>query len=236
MSAVSDIQLIINDAGVFWPQQQLLDALNEAQLAVYAETKWALTTASLTLTSNADIVAMPDGVFLPKWIEGTNVQFQPPVVKRFFPTTMRNLETFLRTWRGNNVGQPGWFIQWDATHWRVFPRPDGLGAGTGGSYPFTVYGVGYPTEITSASQSLLGPATYVLAVQNLAVSLLMEATRPDLADAYAAQHDEQVLAFKKQQRNNQSHNIRILKPASTVLEIQQFGQISAVPMYFPVEC
>jgi len=235
VSAVTDIQLIINDQGVFWPTQQLYDALNEAQLAIYAETKWALTTATMALSSNVDIISIPDGVFLPKWIEGTNVQFQPPVVKRFFPSTMRNLETFLRTWRGNNVGQPGVFIQWDATHWRVFPRPDGLGAGSGGTYPFTVYGVGFPTEITTTSQSLLGPRNYTLAVQNLAVSLLMEATRPDLADAYASQSDEQVQLFKRRLRNNQSHNIRTLKPATTALEIQQSGQISEVPTYYPLE-
>ncbi len=98
MSVVTDVQAIINDTGVFWPTATVLTAINEAQLAVYAETKWALTTQTMTLGSNADIIPIPSNILLPKWIEGTNTNFQPPMVKRFFPSTQRGLEHFLRTW------------------------------------------------------------------------------------------------------------------------------------------
>ena len=235
MSATTDLQTIINDQGTFWPQQQLLDAINEAQFAIYAETKWAITTASLVLSSNADIITIPSSILIPRWIEGTNCNFQPPVIKRFFPTTMRNLEHFLRTWRGDNLGQPTYFVQWDATHWRVFPRPDALGSGPGGTYLFTVFGVGFPREITDSSTSLLGPRNYILATENYAASLLLEATRPDLADSYMADAMDQLLMFKKMLRNQQSHNIRTLRPGMTQLELDQSGQISELPSYYPLE-
>jgi hypothetical protein len=235
MSAVTDIQTIINDQGVFWPVQNIWDAINEAQFAVYAETKWAITTQTFSLTSNADIVPIPSNILIPKWIEGTNSLFQPAVVKRFFPTTMRNLEHFLRTWRGNNLGQPEYFVQWDATHWRVFPRPDGSGSGPGGVYPFKCFGVGFPPEIVDSTSTLLGDATYRYAVYNYTASLLLEATRPDLADLYLAQAQDNILTMKKRLRNQQSHNLRTLKPATSRLEIQQGGQISELPSYYPLE-
>lgn len=232
---VGDIQLILNDTGIFWPAQQILDATNEAQFHIYAETKWAITSAPLALQSNTDLVQIPPAILIPKWIEGTNSNFQPPVVKRFFPTTMRNLEHFLRSWRGANLGQPVYFIQWDATHWRVFPRPDGHGPGPGGAYPFTIFGVGFPPELTSLTQPVLGPLVYQLAVQNYATSLLLEATRPDLADLYLSQADQQVLNFKKQLRNQQSHNLRVLRPVMSSYEIDQLGQVNETPSYYPLE-
>lgn len=235
MSATTDLQLILNDSGVFWPTQQLYDALNEAQFHIYAETKWGIGTASMTLSPNVDIVSIPSGILIPKWIEGTNSNFQPPVVKRFFPTTQRNLEHYLRTWRGQNLGQPVYFSLWDATHWRVFPRPDNLGPGPGGSYPFTVFGIAFPVEIATTTQAILGPPNYIQSVTNYAASLLLEATRPDLADLYMAQAMEQVLAFKKRLRNQQSHNIRTLKPATTPLELDQAGQVYELPSYYPLE-
>jgi hypothetical protein len=235
MSIVTDIQLVINDIGVFWPLPQILDAVNESQFAIYAETKWAITSATMLLGSNVDIVSIPQSILIPRWIEGTNTNFVPAVVKRFFPTSMRNLEHFLRTWRGDNLGQPVYFVLWDSTHWRCFPRPDGSGSGPNGNYMFTVFGIGLPAEITTSSQSLLGPQTYYLAVQNYAVSLLLEATRPDLADLYMAQAVEQILNFKKRLRNQQSHNIRTLKPATSQLEISQAGQVNELPSYYPLE-
>lgn len=236
MSAVSDVQTIINDAGVFWPTQTVLDALNEAQFAVYAETRWAITTQTFALTSGVDIVPIPNQILIPRWIEGTNTLFNPAVVKRFFVTTLRNLETYLRTWKGDNLGQPQYFILWDAQHWRVFPRPDTNGSGPGGTYEFTCFGIGFPSEIVDVSGVIAGPSNYVYGVYYYTAALLLEATRPDLADMYMAQSQEQLLAFKKRLRNQQSHNIRTLKPATIRYEINQIGQVSETPSFFPLEC
>ncbi len=127
------------------------------------------------------------------------------------------------------------FVLWDATHWRCFPRPDGSGSGPGGVYPYTVFGLGFPAEVTAFTSSISGPTNYVLSVYNYAAALLLEATRPDLADVYLAQSQEQILLFKKRLRNNQSHNIRTLRPATTQLELNQAGDISELPSYYPLE-
>lgn len=235
MSALSDIQTIINDAGVFWPTQTVYDSLNEAQFHVYAEVRWAITTQSFVLTSGVDIIPIPPNILIPKWIEGTNALFSPAVVKRFFFTSLRNIETFMRPWRGQNLGQPQYFVLWDATHWRVFPRPDAKGSGPGGVYPFTVYGVGFPAEITSSSQNIVGDATYKYAVYNYTCSLLLESTRPDLADMYLSQTTDNILNIKKRLRNQQSHNIRTLKPATSRYEIDQLGEVFETPSYYPLQ-
>jgi hypothetical protein len=235
MSIVVQVQTILNDQGAFWPTQTVIDAVNEAQFHVYAETRWAITTATISLTTNQDIITIPPTIIIPKWIEGVNSNFQPPVVKRFFPSTMRELENFLRQWRGQQQGQPGYFVLWDATHWRVFPRPDSLGPNLDGSYPFTIYGIGFPAEIVDNVADIVGPATYVQIIQNYSVALLYEATRPDLADMYMAQAQQQILDFKKRVRNNQRHNIRILKPATRRFEIDQSGNVSETPTYYPLE-
>lgn len=229
MSIVAQVQIVLNDTGVFWPTATLLDAINEAQFQIYAETKWAITTGSLALSSNADIIALPTNILVPRWIEGTNSLTSPATVKRFFVSTQRNLEAFQRTWRGAGTGQPGYFVIWDATHLRVFPRPDA-------TYHFTVFGIGFPTEITDALGDIAGPALYVQAVQNYTVALLLEATRPDLADMYMKIANDQILAVKKRLRKNLSHNIRQLVPATTPYEINQGGQINGgAPWYYPVE-
>lgn len=244
MSATTDLQLILNDSGVFWPTQNLFDALNEAQMFLAAETAWKInqspmgTLVSITqgfLSSNADVIPFTDPAFgqgfvIPKWIEGTNYNFQPPVVKRFFPTTQRNLEHYLRTWKGDNKGQPMYFTIWDAYHFRVYPRPD-----QNNVYAFTLFYVTTPPTITTTGQNLTGPIQYQKAVTLHAASILLEATRPDLADLYASQAATQVLAFKKQLRNQQSHNLRTLKPATTPLELDQAGQIYELPSYYPLE-
>ncbi|MDE1766571.1 MAG: hypothetical protein KGI27_09935 [Thaumarchaeota archaeon] len=235
MSIVQQVQTLLFDTNVFWPNQWLFDAINEAQFHVYAETRWAITSASFTLNSNADVFPLPGGIQIPRWIEGTNNLIQPPVVKRFFPTTQRNLEAFLRTWRGQNQGQPVYFVIWDATHLRCFPRPDALGSGPGGSYPFAMFGIGTPNEIVDTTTDIIGPATYVQAIQNYAAALLFEATRPDLADMYRSLAEQQILEFKKRLRHFQSHDIWQLVPATTRFEVDQGGEVYSTPDYYPLE-
>src|SRR5262249_15627862 len=148
-------------------------------------------------------------------------------VMRMFPTTQRELEHFLRTWRGAGLDQPSYFSIWDATHLRIFPRPDK-------TYTYTVWGIGWPTEITDTVTALTGPPNYVLAVKHYSVALLLEATRPDLADTYYELAGSQIDLFRRQLRNQQSHNIRRLVPARR-LDIQHSGTIRELPTYYPLE-
>lgn len=228
MSIVTQIRLILNDTGTFWPDPVVYDAVNEAQWQVWAETRWSLTTATMTTSAGADIVSIPSTILIPRWIEGTNTNYNPPVVKRIFPSTHRNLESFLRTWRSQEPGQPEFMVLWDATHLRLFPRPSD-------TRTWTIFGVGYPVEVTTVLQDLVGPNSYQDGILYLAASILFEPTRPDLADMYYKEAVSHILSFKKLIRNNQSHNIRTLRPATQRLEIEQSGQIGTTPSYYVLE-
>jgi hypothetical protein len=231
MSIVSQVQILLNDTGVFWPVPNVLDAINEAQLWVFAQTKWARVGVPLNVTVGQDIVPIPSQLLITGWIEGTktvntgNATLITSV--RFFPTTQRELEHFLRTWRGHGLEEPGYFVLWDASHFRLFPRPDQ-------AYTFTIWGIGYPTEIVDITSDIVGPPNYVQAIQNYTVALLLEATRPDLADVYMQIAEDQIIAFRKQLRNHQSHNIRRLRPGKR-FDLQQSGTIRELPTYYPLE-
>lgn len=228
MSIVTQVQTVLNDNGVFWPQAQLFDAINEAQMWVYAQTKWQRIPATLNVTQAQDLVIIPPSLLIPGWVEGTRTNIDnSTTIVRFFPTTQRELEHFLRTWRGQQLDQPGYFSLWDAFHFRLFPRPDK-------AYTYTIWGIGYPSEITNSVQDVVGPPNYVLAVRNFSVGLLLEATRPDLAEVFMGRAEDLILAFKKQLRNQQSHNIRYLRPGSR-FDNQQGGQIRELPTFYPLE-
>jgi hypothetical protein len=242
MGIITDVQLLLNDSGVFWPATQVLDAINEGQFWVWTKTKWSRTNKVLTLTRGLDIISLPEDILIPGWIEGEapgdGGQF---FHFRCFPTTQRNLEHHLRTWRGAPLGQPLFFTIWDATHLRIFPRPKQ-------DYSYAVWGIGWPTEVTT-DVVLGGPSIYTLAVKNYAVGLLLEATRPDLADYYYALAEKSIAEWRRTLRNQQSHNIRRLRPGAISIsggpyttltppgrfDLQQGGAITALPTYYPLE-
>jgi hypothetical protein len=236
MSAVTDIQMVLNDGGVFWPLQQVLDALNRAQMWVWGQTKWQRQSFPLPLAQGQDLLTLPSGVLMVGWIEGTVTNSDGTISKlRMFPTSQWELEKFSRSWRGLQTGQPIFFSIWDATTLRIFPRPDK-------AYTYTLWGLSYPTEIIDASTLLTGPPNYVHAVQNLALSMLFEATRPDLADMYLKWADEQVVQFKRHLRNQQGHNLRRLRPSGAqgiadegLFTLNQSGTIRQLPVYYPLE-
>lgn len=227
MSIVAQVQTLLNDSGVFWPTAQVLNAINEAQLWAYAQTKWQRTSWQLSLATGTDLLTLPSNVLVPGWIETAVVNNGQTQNMRGFPSTQRELERFLRTWRSAGLDAPNYFIIWDASTIRLFPRPDQ-------PYTYTLWGISYPTEILNATTSLAGPPQYVLAVQNMAAALLFEATRPDLADVYLATAEAQLLDFKKRLRNQQSHNIRRLVPGGR-FALQQAGTIRELPTYYPLE-
>ena len=219
MNIITTLQALLNDSGVFWPVQNLLDAINEAQLIIFAKTKWARISQPLLLQPNDDLVTIPTTILIPQWIEDGK--------DRYFASTHRELEHWLRTWRNQPPAKPQYFILWDAFHFRVSPRPDA-------TYAYTLWGIGYPTEITVVSPNILGPNNYTQAVVNYAAGLLLEFTRPDLADIYMAQATQQISDFKRHLRNYQSHNIRRFRPG-TRFDLQQSGDIRQLPTYYPVE-
>jgi len=229
MGILHTIQVLLNDSGVFWPQAQILDAVNEAQLWGFAQTKWSRKSWAITLPKGTDIFPVPSDLLVPGWMESQNTLVDGSVSHmRAFPTTHRELEHFLRTWRSAGLDAPQYFVIWDAFNFRCYPRPDK-------EYLYTLWGVGYPVEIVDSLGDFAGPVVYTEALQHFSLSLLLSATRPDLAEMYMSLAERGIVEFKKQLRNQQSHNIRRLAPATGRLQIQQGGAVRALPVYYPME-
>lgn len=248
MGIVSTIQLVLNDSGVFWPETQIIESINEAQLWVTAQTKWKRQSWPISLPTGTDLFSVPSDLLIPGWIESAvpviNGTSTTTTYKRAFPTTHVELEKYNRLWRNAEVYAPQYFVIWDASTLRAFPRPDI-------SYTYTLYGVPYPIEITTSTQSLEGPHGYQHSVEKYTLALLLEATRPELADFYMEDAENEILQLRKTLRNQQSHNIRRLRPASVMgmgnksnystltppgrFDLQQGGSIQAIPVYYPVE-
>lgn len=218
-TTIDNVQTLLNDLGVFWPTQTVLDAINEAQLLAHAKTKWKKIGVPLQLNQYDDLVTIPSTIMIPQWVEDTK--------KRYFPSTQRELEHWLRTWRYADLATPTNFILWDASHLRVVPRPDQ-------PYDYTLWGVGYPTEITVANPTVEGHDIYVMAVTYWALALLLEFTRPDLADYQFAYAQELIVKYQRELRNQQGHNIRRLRPGQR-FDLQQSGDIRELPTFYPVE-
>jgi len=221
MSTVTNVQILLNDQGVFWPLQRVLDAVNEAQWEVWSRTKWQMTSASLNLTQGVDLVRIPTSIVIPRFVEDTAL--------RYFNSTQRELEAFHRTWKLDQQAAPMYFILWDAFHLRCYPSPDQ-------SYPnYVVWGLGYPVEITTSDQFVSGDANYAKAIEHLSAAILFDATRPDLAEWQRGKAEEKLMIYKRSLRNQQSHNIRRMRPGQR-FDIQQSGRIHELPVYYPVEC
>lgn len=220
-TSVQDIQLLLNDQGVFWPLQRVVDALNEAQWELWSRSKWNWTSSPLTLPQGSDIIPLPSSIVIPRFVEDGKL--------RYFPSTQRELENFHRTWRLDQEAPPMYFIVWDAFHLRVFPKPDKLYTS------YTLWGIGYPPEIVDASSNLEGDPFYIKAINSITLAILFEATRPDLADYHRGIGEKQFVMFEKNLRNYQSHNIRRFRPGGR-FDLQQSGRIQELPVYYPVEC
>lgn len=217
MSIITDVQLVLNDAGVFWDTTQVLDAINQAQLELFARIKWLRTSATLSLVIGQEFVGIPSTILIPSWIEGPAVSKGGEVnPKRVFPSTQYELESFNRLWRGAELDEPRNFVLWDATTLRVFPRPDQ-------SYSYTIWGIGMPTAM-GVGDTLTGPTAYVTAVIDYSVGLLLSATRPELAQVYINNAEENVQSLIVNKRNNQSHNIRRLRPGKR-FDLSQSGNL-----------
>lgn len=209
MSIVSDVQTLVNDSGVFWGASHVYNAINEAQLEMWGDSQWAVTTATLTLGTNSDIVSMPATIMIPHKIVYGGIEYHP--------TSYMRLEQWSRTWRSAGAAQPKWFVVWDATHFRVWPKSDGV-------YELPVIGAGWPTEITSTNTDITAHTTYKDAVAYRAAQILLEATRPDMADAMEELAEEARHTYKKNLRNQLQSRVMRVRPG-TMFNMAQGGSI-----------
>ena len=212
MSLVTDIQELIEEAatGVFWVNQQVYDAANQAVIDTWLNTRHDRSTATMSVSVNDVFKAIPTEIMIPERIILNNLEY--------FPTTFALLERENRNWRTAAAAQPKWFVMWDTRTFRLVPKADA-------TYNFTVVGVQYPqVEISASDTDITAPALLKQAVAHRAAGIIFELTRPDLADAMRAQATEYEMEFKRQLRNRGGHRIDRLRPG-TKFTIAQSGVI-----------
>lgn len=221
--AVLGSSTIIDDptAGdIFFPSQQLYDAANETIMDFWAnagrqDVPVAIATDAtpLVVTSATDIYSfdtttlmIPTYVTLNTFIGTGNAG--ESINQRYFISDRTKLEQYARDWRNNQQMQPKWFILWDAFHLRVFPQPDK-------TYTFTVHGVPWATEIGTGTEDIVVDQILRLAMAYKTAATILEATRPEVSDLYTQNSAEMLNRYRMRLRNQQTNNIRRLKPIVT---------------------
>jgi hypothetical protein len=216
MSSINTIRTYINDPdGIIFPDDYLYDCINDALLDMYSDCKPEVTSATLTLNTNDDIVNIPPTIMIPQQVIYQN--------KPYFITTQAELERWSRQWRISDTGQPKWFIRFDHNRIRVWPRPDQL-------YDMTIWGIGWPSEINSTNTIIDDDSRWRQAVEHKTASKLLELSRPDLAQMHESIYQENRHGYIINQRNYQGHNIRQLRPG-TRYNNAQIGPISVGRWY-----
>lgn len=206
---VATVQNIMNEsgAGVFWPVQQVFDAINDAQLEKEALAYYPIVQSTVSFTQGADLVPWPNTVLqYPQYLEFGG--------RPYWIITQAELERYDRNWRNETQNQPSFFVLWDEQHIRPYPLADQ-------TYVFNIWGPGWGTEITSATTDFTATnALFKLAIAFKAAAILFQYSRSDLAAAYVKESDYYYARFRIQWRRQQGDNIKRLRPGTAFTHAQ----------------
>lgn len=207
---VSLVQQEINEtgAGVFWPVQQVYDAINETLLEFDTIAYFPIGTGTMTFTQGADLVSWPNtAIAWPHYLEFFGRQYW--IIKH------ADLERYDRNWRNTTQDQPRFFVLWDETHIRPYPWPDQ-------TYVFTVWGPAWPAEITSTNTDLASTTPPLLkqAILHRSAARLFAASRPDLAAAEMKEAESYEQEYRIQWRRQNGDNIKRLRPGNAYTAAQ----------------
>lgn len=204
-------------SAVFWSDQQIIDALNEAQVCVLADYPRVLeTSTTLVLTTASATMAVPAGIFIPKMIlddAGQQVPFSSQV----------DLENFSSTWKATSPGKPERFVLWQWDKLIPWPTPDA-------NYTYSIFGNAYPVELTTATDTSALNDDLQRAIAFYAAAILFLPTRVDLTQLYYKEYTETMEAFTVKMRRTLAHNTRRLRPGGALTNKQR-GSLQAKRYY-----
>jgi hypothetical protein len=229
---------------VFWPAQQLYDAANETILDLFANTKIAVVEADFLVNSNTDLYAIPPTIMIPQFVVFQSATFTITTNtiggvgggfgmgafgsepfgggggtittsttsswlfnEKYWISDQGKLEQYSRTWRQFAPERPKFFVMFGLTQIRVWPIPDQ-------SYIFQIWGVPWPSEISAVAEDIAVDQQLKLVIAYRTAGSLLEATRPDMADVFYKESDENLNLYKIRLRNRQGHNIHRLRPGT----------------------
>lgn len=200
MSAVSDVKALLDDAGVFWIDAHVFDALNQSLLDVWTDVRHDITTATLTFTASQASIALSTNIMIPQRI--TREGFE------WYPTTYMHLQRDNAHWRDTGVGTPRWFVQFDAETLVPYPRPDA-------TIEFVLWGIRYPSiEVTSTSTDFTVQVPIKNGIVYRAAALLAQNTRPALGASWNAISEEWLARARMLLRQQFKHQMPVLRPGN----------------------
>lgn len=200
----------VPSAGVFWPVQQVYDAINDAQLEMESIAYLPIGSTTMTFTASTDLHAWPNTVLMwPHYLEFNG--------RKYWVVKHADLERWDRNWRNATTDQPRFFVLWDEQHLRPYPVADQ-------NYVFNIWGPAWASEIVSTNTDILVPPLLKTALALRASARLFQQSRPDLAKADIAEAEEYEMRYRMQWRKQQSHNIKRLRP-SGLMQSAQGGNI-----------
>jgi hypothetical protein len=212
MGLIGQVRVELDEpSAVFWTDQQIVDALNEAQVCLAADCPKAYTTSqTISLGTSTNVVAFPSNIMIPLYItnaEGNQIFFSNRI----------DLENSSKSWKAISTGTPSNFVILDANSFLFYPR-----AST--SYIYTIYGIGWPTEFTTSTDTTALPTDLSDALVFYACSVLFLPTRPDVAISYYKAYTDTIASYLIKYRKTFSVNTRRIRPASS-LTPRQIGRI-----------
>jgi hypothetical protein len=213
VDVVAELKALLDESGgsVFWTSTHLLNALNQALMDIDTDLKSRIVQTSLSLPTNADIVALPTTtILMPTRIFNEDGDI--------FPVKQIDIERYSSQWKQAHHERPKWFTLWDAEHIRVFPSPDQ-------DYTFTIVGVGWPTEITLLAPTVENEHPYIHALIFKAAATLVETTLPLAAQMYMQEYEEHMVEYRKNYRNRGDYPIYQLRPGNKLQSAQGMGMM-----------
>src|SRR5579859_7323631 len=103
----SSVQQELNEtgAGIFWPVQQVYDAINETLLEFDTIAYFPMGSATMTFGTGSDLVAWPNtSLAWPHYLEFFGRQYW--IIKQ------ADLERYDRNWKNTTQDQPRFFVLW----------------------------------------------------------------------------------------------------------------------------
>ena len=218
MSLVTDVRMLVDEVTQgFWLDDSIYDAINRAQLSIFANNPRIVETSTvMALGSGTGWIQIPASIMIPKYVLGTSTE-------HIFPLTQTALEQHNIHWLSVDQGYPHRLVLYDSFTLRPFPVPDA-------NYTFTMYGVPWPTEITALVTDITASRYLKRAIAYASAASLLSYTRPELSDQYLKDSDEAILLYRQQLRTAHPHNIMLLAPA-TAHQRDHRGNINRLSRY-----
>lgn len=212
MAIIADVKELVDDAGVFYIDAHIYDAVNEATLRHWALLKHNQVSDDIVVTAGQEYVSIPASIMIPRRIVSLGIER--------FPVSLGDLERYDKEWRNATPSHPQYFAIWDAETFRIWPKSDA-------TYLYKVEGQGYPsTEVSVSVSDISTNHNLKKAIVFSAGASLVANHRQDLHMSWKSQAEEyNILATEEIQRQFKD-KIFAMSPANRAAK-DQLGDIAS---------